>query len=572
MQISPYLAPKVLNTRYIQLFLLTFLLCIPALFAGYMGDDYIHHALLSANIPIDKPNDYSLFGLFSFIDGNPERNRLLMDYSLIPWWTYSELKYAFWRPISEISHWIDHQLWPNQAWLMHLHNLVWYLLIILLLSRLYKKTLSSGAALVALAIYALDSSHGFTLSWIANRNALISVTFGLITLIFYMRWRDEGNIIDALVSMLSLLLGLLSAEMGISIFGYIGAFALFMDKRGVVKGIIATLPYFVIIVAWWLFYKSAGFGAAHADSYYIDPAEHPIAFLMKLAERFPVLLASQWGIIPAELYGFSGTTSWLYVAVCITFLLVCLVPVLIFGWKEKSIRFWFSGMVFSILPALTALPHDRLLLFTGVGAAAILGHFLHKLFVIKERTYKWFISGVGYMLLFIHLILSPILLPFMAYSTKVWAGMIPDSPSYFDGIENITDKQLVLFSPPIASALAIGPLRFYRNEAMPERMWTITSQSDELELKKLDGYSISIHNPEGFMRTQTERAFRNLEKYPFTEGEETKLSGLTISIHNLNDDGLPTQLKLVFEKALSDDRLLFLLWDSDTQQYLDIKV
>ena len=570
MLISTYLAPENLSKRTYQLFLLTALLCIPALFAGYMGDDYIHHALLSTAIPIDKPNDLSLFGLFSFINGDPERNRLLMDYSLIPWWTYSELKYAFWRPISEITHWIDHTLWPNHPWLMHLHNILWYLAIVALAARLYRKTLVGSAAVVALALYALDSSHGFTLSWIANRNGLISVTFGLLTLMFYTRWRESDSIGALILSLVSLALGLLSAEMGISVFGYLGAYALFMDKRGWLKGCLAASPHFLVIIIWWLVYKGSGFGAAHADSYYVDPAEHPITFILKLVERFPVLLASQWGIIPAEIYGFSGATIWGYVALCALFLAVCLVPILFVGWKEKSVRFWFFGMLFSILPALTALPHDRLLMFAGIGAAGILGHFLNQVFIANKSAHRKITRVVAYMLVGIHLILSPILLPVMAYSTKVWADLIPSSPSYFSGIDNIANKQLVLFSPPIASALAIGPLRFYRGEAMPERVWTITSQNDPLKFELLDENTLSIVNPEGFMRAQTEKAFRNIEKYPFEEGEVTGLSGLSISIHDINREGVPTKLVLTFKEPVREGKLKFLQWDSKEKAYKEL--
>ncbi len=571
---STFLAPATLPKRRTQLFLLTTFLCLPALWAGYMGDDFIHHALLSANIPIDKPNDLSLFGLFSFINGDPERNRLLMDYSLLPWWTYSELKYAFWRPVSELFHWLDHRFWPNHAWLMHLHNIVWYLGILLVVNRLYQRSLIPAASVVALAIYALDSSHGFTLSWIANRNGLICVLFGLLSLKLYMDWREQENTLGALGSLMCLILGLLSAEMGISIFGYFIAYALFLDKRGPVKGLLATLPYFLVIVLWWAFYKVSGFGAANADSYYVDPAEHPMVFATKLMERFPVLMAGQWGIVPAEIYGFSGITNWGYVAVCALFLLLCFIPIVLIGWKKPSIRFWFTGMLFSVLPALTALPHDRLLMFTGVGAAAIMGDFLASLFVQKYRPagklLKKTVVGVAGLLFLFHLVISPLLLPLISYSTKIWADFIPTGPTYFSDIDDIKTKQLVIFGPPIASALAIGPMRFHRQDPMPERLWTITSQPDPLTFERISPTTLKVSNPLGFMREQTEKAFRDTQKHPLQEGEQTQLSGLTISIHDLNADGIPTTLTLKFDHELSDDKLVFLQWSEPENRYSQI--
>ncbi|RLU02498.1 MAG: hypothetical protein D9N11_08880, partial [Ketobacter sp.] len=365
---------------------ITLLLCLPALFTGYMGDDYLHYALLNADLPIRKPDDLSLFGLFSFINGDPERNRLLMDYSLIPWWTYADMKYAFWRPLTEVFHWLDYQLWPNSPWLMHLHNIAWYMVAVILVANLYKRYFpTETAVLLALFLYALDSSHGFTVSWISNRNALLALTFGLVTLLLHIKWREEEGLHYLLGALVAQILALFSAELGISVFGYIGAYALFMDKKGPVKGVLAALPYFVVIVSWWVVYKQAGFGAAHAGAYYVDPATQPMAFVVAAVERLPVLLASQWGIIPADIYTLTPGEKHLYSIVCAVFLMMILIPVVLLQRARRSTWFWCAGMLFSILPALAASPYDRLLLFPGIGGAALLAGFIHKLWIVKDR-------------------------------------------------------------------------------------------------------------------------------------------------------------------------------------------
>ncbi len=550
---------------------------MPAIWAGYMGDDYIHHALLSANSPIVKPPDLSVFGLFSFINGDPERNRLLMDYSLIPWWTYAELKYAFWRPLSEMSHWLDHVLWPDSPWMMHLHNIAWYLLVLVLVSRLYRTTLSAPlAGVLALAVYALDSSHGFAVSWIANRNALIALSFALVSLLLYMRWRREQGRRWLFVSLIALVLSLLSAESAISVFGYMGAYALFLDKRGPLKGVFATLPHFAVIVAWWVIYKTSGFGAANADSYYVDPVNHPITFLGKLIERLPVLLASQWGFIPAELYGFSGQTIIGYVVGCLVVLLLLLIPVMRALSRTRTSMFWFCGMLFSILPVLTALPHDRLLFFTGIGASALVGNFFYHIYSLKHCNgaglFNRYSRGTAHVLLAFHLVLAPLLLPLMTYSTKVWASLIPHQPSYFSGIKDIESKRIVLFSPPIASAMVIGPLRFYRGEVMPDRLWTITTLNDGLSFSKPDDSTLQIARAEGFLQGQAEEAFRNFQEQPLVEGESVTLSGLKIVMKDLNNEGKPTRLLLHFDRPLSDESLLFLKWDNEENRYQKLNI
>ena len=549
----------------------TFLLCIPALFTGYMGDDYLHYALLNADLPITKPDDLSLFGLFSFINGDPERNRLLMDYSLIPWWTYSDMKYAFWRPLSEIFHWLDYQLWPNSPWLMHLHNVAWYLVALALISTLYKRYLNVGAtALLALFLYALDSSHGFTVSWLSNRNALLALTFGLATLLLHIKWREEGQRYFLVGALIAQLLALFSAELGISVFGYIGAYALFMDKKGAVKGVISALPYFVVIVAWWIIYKQAGFGAAHAGAYYVDPATQPVAFVTAAIARLPVLLASQWGIIPADIYTLTPGDKQFYSIACAVFLIVILVPILALQRAQKSTWFWFCGMLFSMLPALAASPYDRLLLFPGIGAAALLAGFIYRLWQLKERPANQLLKAYslvvfGIMVLF-HLILSPLLMPLMTYSTKFMAQAVSDQPSYFSNVDNIAEKKLILFSPPLASSLAIAGLRFYRHEPIPDRIWTITTLKGDIQ-STVNGNRLTLTRINGFIDDPTEESVRDLKKYPFTAGDKVSLSGLSIEVTQVSPEGKPLELSLEFDEPVSSDQYEFLRWNAETHQY-----
>lgn len=96
----------------VVLALLAVVLVIPSLRVGWVMDD--HFLRLTAVGPprvsevIGSPMD-----MFRFLDGDPERAGPRMDLGLLPWWTFKELKAAFWRPLTVLTHWLDFRLWPS---------------------------------------------------------------------------------------------------------------------------------------------------------------------------------------------------------------------------------------------------------------------------------------------------------------------------------------------------------------------------------------------------------------------------------------------------------------------------
>lgn len=562
---------------------LAFALSLPALITGYFGDDYMHHALLQESSPIQKPQDLSLFGLFSFVNGDTTRTHQLMDLGLLPWWTNPDLKYAFWRPISEITHWIDHRLWPSTPELMHAQNIAWYLLLIYLVYVLFKSslpskasTLSAGIPILAMLIYGLDSSHGFTVSWIANRNSLIAATFGVSSLIFYIRWYHQGRHSNYILSLVFLSLSLLSAEFGISTCAYLGAFAIFMDKSGPIKGLIYIIPHAALTGLWWLVYKVGNFGAANADAYYLDPIASPLLFLSTLGERLVALIGSQWGLVPAEVFGFIGPSNpfvgnvaLIVGAVFISLTLLLLTPLL---KQYAHVRFWFFGMLFAALPVCSAAPHDRVLLFIGLGgsycaAAIIIAALKH-----AQENYGDFALAAkltAYPFALTHLILAPLLMPLMSYSTKIWSAQLDLTPALFAGINSIDDienKQFILFNVPIGSALAITTTRVVQNLPLPDKLWVISTTDTDTTVTRISDNQLLATKPTGFI-TGAEQATRNLQSKPINVGDSVPLNGVTIEVIKLSTLGHPTQILLTFNHSLDNSNVTLLNWSPDSKQF-----
>ena len=136
-------------------------LTLPSLWAGLYLDDYVLWATASGASALRDLFPPSL-DMFAFIDGDPGRTRQMMDRGILPWWTFEAARLAFWRPLTSLTHWLDFALWPDRPALMHLHNVVWFaaLLVVLALTyrRLIGRTWVAGLAALGLASWSLLES------------------------------------------------------------------------------------------------------------------------------------------------------------------------------------------------------------------------------------------------------------------------------------------------------------------------------------------------------------------------------------------------------------------------------
>jgi hypothetical protein len=239
------------------------------------------------------------------------------------------------------------------------------------------------------------------------------------------------------------------------------------------------------------------------------------------------------------------------------------------------LRMWLLGMFFSLVPATTALPQDRVLTFTGIGASAVLAHFLVIVFRQKAAVGffpRWSATAVGGLLIVLHLVLSPLLLPIASYGTKIfWSSLISQKPSEFDGIADIEHKRLVLIGSPLASSLAIAPFRFYRGEPIPERIWFLTSLDEEIVISRKSDNEIQLSLESGFIQGP-EAAVRDFNRFPFRTGDTISLNGLAITVDNLNEQGKPTRLTLTFDQAIEHSILIFLRWNRATDSYEALQI
>jgi len=560
------------------------LLTATSLNTGLVADDFYHKLILKGGGDIPGiPSDP--LKLFVWASGDEQTARAYMETGMTGWWTDPSMKLAFWRPVSVLTHWLDYQLWPESPFLMHLHSLVWFALALILLGNVYRRLLDVRAphessvdlsnkpqtqwiAALALLMFAWDDAHGLSISWIANRNALVALTVALLVLLLYCRARINDCRASAIAAPLVFAVALQAGEVALGICAYLFAYAIFLDKAGWKRGLIQLLPYLFIVLAWSGFYYVMGYGA-HGSGLVIDPVREPAHYLLAVLERLPVLLLGQIAIPPTDLWEFWPVLGWWAPLLVMAWALLVLGAVglsirPLIG-REKTARFWLCGGLLSTLPACAQFPHDRLLLFIGIGIMAVLAQliaaFLERAdWLANSRFAKRSVSLVVGSLMFLHLVFGPLILPFRSRGPADINRMIARADRTIDDSPTVQKKSVILLNPPIdALAGYIPTMRTATGRSRPKYLRWLATGASPLTVQRMDERTLRVEPAEGFLSLASERMQRD-PKNIMNVGYTVTYPDLKIEVSRLTDDGRPAEILATFVFPLENQRLEFLRW------------
>lgn len=548
------------------------LLTAPSLWVGLQLDDYFHWGLVTQQNPVLHTNSpASPYGLFSFLDGDPGRVLDLTNLGLLPWWTNPEVKYAFWRPLTEFTHGIDYLLWPQLPWLMHVHSLLFFALLLWGTFRLFAviqggqghsaSALPTSALRWAVFLFALSYGHGVPAGWLANRNALLAGLFLVLTLYCHHQWRvQERGILD-LRAVLLFVAGLLCGEMAVSTGCYILAYVLFLDRGKWVDRIASLLPYVLAGLIWLGVRAMLGYGAS-GSGHYIDPLTAPALFVEVLTRRGLDLLAGLFFAVPPEL-GSQLLPDWrigVYVAL--------FAIVLALGWpllrEDRRARFWLAGALLCLVPVASTVPHSRLLLAASIGAAGFLGLWVE---AWQQRRLPQRAGGRQLTALFAGLLIalnlgvSTLLLPVEAYSMKLLGdSMINSGARNWQLPDHANGTTPILINPPLSSAGGyINGVRAYNKLPVAAKTWLLASGGHPLTLTVISTRAFDLASEKGLYEPVSEGLLRS-SQVPFAEGDSVRLSGVIITVMEAKD-GVPTRARYQFAQPLDSDAYHFYHWN-----------
>ena len=103
-----------------------------------------------------------------------------------------------------------------------MHNVAWLAGLVAVTALLYRRLIAIPMiAGLATLLYVLDDAHGMPAAFLANRNAMVAASFGVLSLWLHDRFRRDGWAPGAMLSPLAFLAALLGGEIGIGIAPYL---------------------------------------------------------------------------------------------------------------------------------------------------------------------------------------------------------------------------------------------------------------------------------------------------------------------------------------------------------------
>ena len=547
--------------------LLGVLLRVGAVNNGFLLDDYLHQQMLTPNraLPFTAAHPLDLYRL---IPGDAEFVGQAREMGINPWWGQIPYQATFFRPLSSLLLYVDHLLWPGNATLMHIHSLLWFVLMCVSAFLLFRRILPAPhLAALGLAFFALDDAATFPAGWIANRNSMIAATLAFVTLNLHMRWQGENWKAGAVLAPLSLGVALLAGEFALGVCGFLLAHTVFLESGTLRHKALRLLPYGMVVIAWRLGYNALGYGVWGSDLY-VDPLHNPAGFVDVLLQRLPVLLASGFGSGGAEISTFIPPgMHWVLTGVSLAVVGLFALGLRPLVKTDATSKFLVTGTVLSLIPSCATFAHDRLLLIAAVGIFGVISRFVGTVLFRDEAErqvpgQRWASGTAARVLavlwLVLHGVVSPLSVPLkteipdvLNRATLATTRSLPDDLSF---------RTVVIVAAPDLFASTFLPLwRGALGLSVPPRTVALYNGFDPLTVIRETGQSLILEVKDGMLGVWTDALVRE-KRHPFKVGQTIDRAATRFTVLAVTADGNPTRVRATFNTDLSADAISFWYW------------
>jgi hypothetical protein len=537
------------------------LLCAPSLAAGLIADDYIHQLILRGAHALPAYQQH-WSALFAF--ATDQNRAALMDEGVLPWWSDPQLRFAFFRPVSALTHVIDMQLWADAPWLMHLHSFVWSALALFAAYALYLRVFAIAAApaarahaRLALLFYALEPARAVAVGWIANRNTLVSLTLSLAAVCLHLDDMLVPRLVRRVLSPVLLALGVLAGEGGVSGLAFLIAAAMVLDRRGRGRASLALLPHLAAAGGVIALGSVLGYGMEGSDGY-LDPRRDLATYLAAFPARALALLSAGIGGPAADAI---GIYDLLWPGLSTLMKLVSLALLGLVGYalaplffQSQSARFFGLALCLALPPACVAFPADRLLTWISVAALGVLAECAMVALrggAAQPRALQLTAAAVlGARVLF-----APLLLIVQAQNLPHLGDLLRRADDVIPRDVAVSQQFVVFVNAPEEPLISfVLPQRAAAGVPRPKALRRWAAGFSHVAITRVAQERVEVFQDGGFLRQHTERMLRSPRTRPFKVGERSKLSGMQAEILEVTGDKRPLNVAFSFDP---EQRYLF---------------
>lgn len=532
------------------------LIALLSLRAGFFADDLLHVAILSGQVFSILP--VAPIDMFRFAPGDPAWNLQMIRESAYPWWSDPYFRGAFFRPLSALTHILDHRLWGTEPVGYHVTNILLWLLVLLSAGPLIRSLAPTPrAATLSYFIFALADARALTITWIANRNALVATALAFAALVAWDAYRRGGRRSRAVLSWLLFGLALLGGETALGglalLFGY-EALSLPDLRPFNARRLAGTLPFIAVTAIYLVWYKLAGYGTS-GSGMYIDPAASPAAWLSAAAVRLPTLLAGLlWGW-PVDLYINGGATQKVIIAGALALLPVSIAVFARVVQRHRALAGVALGGALALVPVTSTFPSARLLLLPGLAGAIIIGTYLDDAWPL--RSVGALRGAVAALLGIRHMVLAPLMLVGMMVVLNGAFRRVSEDIVTSPWPADVGDRDVVLLNTPTwVSATYLRPYLSFAGRPYPRRSYLLNLSPYPAAVTRTGPatFELRLHCGE-MLTTEFERVERGS---PLPAGSRVDAGLFRATVLEAGAVG-PKAVRFDFTQSL-DHRPLFVLW------------
>ena len=552
-------------------------LYIPTIFLGLLSDDFF----LRGHLEIDKITTFNVLNAinsaFSFIT---EANRLEgMRVGILPWWSDPQVTVNIYRPLAALTQFLDYQLWPSNFLYMHIHSLVWYSILLVAILSLYRKFFSNTKHfyLLAALLFIFDKTHLSSISWLANRNDLLSSLFLTATLLCYIQYFKLKNKIIFALAQTFILAGLLSSEGIVAVIPIVFFYSCVYLKNSIKTSIKVVIPSLVIFFSFRLITAFFGYKVAHTG-FFMDPTQNLVGYIQAFIIRYPILLAQSFTAIDFHYFDFSPLGNnyiWIGSLFLSLFFIILFYRV---NSKNRLGKFLLLASMVSAVPFVSSFDlSPRNLMIPSIFTAALISTTFSSLWLKSKRSFieSGLLITIGLAIL-VRLLISPVDL--ISEGKKV---QIPTWFTYSQKLYQLKNKVPVIVTTPFGY---VFDSEFIATNKSKNTYRILSSSLFDIELTVTGLQTIELSSEQGFFNlpqdVHKQNGLSNLfystaafnigsSDFPinFKNGQTVANDDFKVVVKEVNSAQVPTILQFTFTKALSDNKYSWLTYNWNTQTF-----